>query len=965
MLDFSELGDLDGFVISRLKYYEPNISEKSFLTNGFELVKAANSNDGAVKNNSFSQGCTCEQEILLGEELTVSQEDDDLNIFKDFEGIAMPYFFLRFVSYFFTASEQVLSVYESMGFKTYGDLLNLDSNCIKSIVNNVMLAGEDTYCSEIHEAELIAYCRAKERVKQSCDSLGLQLSDLFEFSNYTQLVEQVPGLCLPTKNRPFFGYEFDSNSFRDEAINEDEALYLRAFGIADASVISKLILNKPITTYQLSDDYMQLRAILRPFNVLSCICDCLMNTCSSNAFGEDRELCILNFKKEINDYRKSVAMPRSSNGERNLKIVQMRESGMTLEAIASRIAQSNKSGFTRERIRQIVVKFVSRNKGLIRRTLKSLLAIVQFVPAEFLKCFPGASSFIESEAAVEEPVFLFDEDMMIVGRRSDILWLQKERTKVFAGEKLDWLRADSIYSIYGISLYCWLSKKAFLAKYDPYPAFIIQKSPLYEIGQDYLLFKGDKGFDVNKDIDEARAYFSKRTNIEHISDRAIVGDVLRNDCVLRRMSTYISPNFVPESSIYLVKEILDNEHFDDYGQTANWIYKKYQGLLNNFGIDNPYYFYGIASYFIKEGYKYTGRGLRIVKGNRRSLGELAADYIEKNGPIVKENDFKKALSLQPSALQQIKVVTKYDRDTLVLTKSLEMSFDEFKCVEDFIDERLNEDGYCSCETILKSELAFDEGRNGFIGRNKASTATRLCYLLDVIANRYGVSKYYFWHIGNLISYANDKINSKVELIKRRFAGSSFSIDEVEGFLQSFGFKQNANNLRDFAIFINKKFLILKDDLPVTSEQLKEISNLLNEKYHNEIYILGTQGLSALNISGHNSLCFGGAPIYLASALSSLDSSDWTTPVNDLPLYDDQLLSVLAHKRFFGGAVPKVSELIQRSVFAISNAGSYVSFEDIAKMLIDNELLSKRISDIALQKIFERYLYSQQIVRIPG
>ena len=973
-MEISELGLMDfvkfvgstnhdcmrGVVIERvtdkipffLKYFELQgykVSERA-LFDGVETEAQRDVN--AVQTNNITIESDPPAQFVTKNPTGSQNKDNKLCIDNAIAGLSIPYFCLRFFTEIISCGTEIQNAYVENGFSTFGDLIGIAANDIPKMVSSFSAATKDNYLSGIAEENLISFCQAKEKFEASYP--GHELKSAFLYSPDCPFArEDVLSFNLG-KNDPL-RYSFDSPLFGFSQINNQITTYLSLFGIHDLSFLTSLILSVPLATMGLSSDYYWCRLLFHPFGIFEEIATELGVYQVANPYLIDNELRLLDINKDFSAYRKKI----DSLEKGHIEILRYRESGMTLEEIGAL------KGVTRERIRQIAAKTTLRIVVPGVNVINRLIRICEYVPLEVFQFHPGLVSIIENKN--QDYPFFLDEDLGIVSlkrNQSSVLAI-KEKYKRHSG-RIGCSEINQDYVETGLCLYGWLTDESDHLEYDPYPIFIPKLANLHQVGAAYLKTKGMKGYHVNNDMDEAMRYFEQHApGSTSIGYRAISSDILRSGTVLRGMSRYISKDLVKPEQIKVVGLVLNGLTFTPYGLTGQAIFEAHSDLLKLNGVDNPYFVYGIASAFYKESFSFNGRGLRIFKGDVLSLDEMAEAYINENGhPFVKEAEFKQALGLGPTALEQCNVVTKFDKSTIILKSWFTVCREDYEHLENVISNCISRHGYCHCSEIISSQLFFDQEQNHFLQINRLNTPTRIAYFFDVMCERLNIRKYHVSHHCDCISLASDPVETKVDLLRKHFKGKNFTKKQAEDVLHSYkltGIVSGNEFYKGWAIFLDKDHLMLKEDLTVTDEEVTAISDALTAKFEEDIFITAKQAVAWLIIKGapHK---FTKSEIGTASVLTANTNSKWACPQNDLAMPTNHPLELLANKRFFGDQSPSYSCVIKTYVFS-ELAGQYVTYDDVIKLLKDSELIDVQLTFSLFAQIFEGHL-DGQLLEVP-
>ncbi len=874
-------------------------------------------------------------------------------------GVCSPRFWIRFASSFFAMNKKAKEVYSNVGYKTFGDLVDFKNADIKTIVDGISDCLEDPYLTGIYENELICFCKSKDSFLTDVGNEH-SLKEFLSPSGFTlSCIQEHPSLFyyFDSGISPFLTKPLEISSQKSPQISDFITAYLGMLRVIDLSFVGNGLLSHSINDYGLSAENEYLSYFLRPINAVDSLLCSLMGLSPFDAFGIDHEIYSLWVPDFLHRFYSNIGKYANEKHKKHLEILNLKETtNITLEALGQ------KYGVTRERIRQIEAKVAKALSSSAEVLMDSLFQLQNFLPLGFAKTIPGLYSYIKSENSK----YYADEDLGIALRKSSKAIISKTKKTISKSESLqDCNRLDGFYRKNGFSLYGWLNVISYRLQYTPYPKFMAQKVSLMELGREYLLSKGTTGYDINKDENEVMNFY--RTNapyMKNVTYRAISANVKRCGAVLRGMSVYVSSDLITEEQKNIVRRILHEEKFECYGFTGLSLFEKHKDELLPVGIDNGYFFYGIASTYNSEDYQFGGRSLRISLTGKKPLAELVEHYISENGPIVKVVEFLRDLHLKNSAIQQISNLTKYDSSTLTLKSLFKLSKPEFVELEPFIDDKINQQGFCHAYDIIGSQIYFDESKNGFFQINQiGNNPSRLIYFLDAIAERYQITKYHFSHHCDCISAFDKPIETKQDMAMVNFKGRTFTKKEAESFFEKFHLGGNVSG-SDFysgwTYFIDNDILILKQDLQITDETIKDVSRILTEYYGEELFITSITALNRLRYNGSKEQ-FAGKPMELASVLSDSELSDWCNPVNDIGITSGFFRTILINKKIVDQDV-SYSNLIR--IYILKNHhGNYLSVQDIQKELKEQELIDNHVTIQVLNSIFSEW-FSGPIVEVP-
>ena len=932
------------------------------------------SNISELPSESDAQSDSCDSKNSSDPELFFSNEffanpdesknlDDDKSLdsapINSATGKCAPRFWIRFVSSFFSMKESAKDVYSNAGYKTFDDLANFKKEDIKKIVDGISSCIDDTFLAGIYENELICFCKNRDSFLADFGEDRF-LREFLTPSDFTLgCIQSHPNrfYYFDSAILPFLSSPLEVSSQKLLQISDFATSYLGMFHVTDLSFVDNRLLSHSINDYGLQAEGEYLSYFLRPINVVDALLCSLMERSPFDAFGVDHEIYSLWIPDFVHRFYSNIGKYADEKHKKHLEILSLRETtNSTLEELGQ------KYGVTRERIRQIEAKVAKVLSAPAEVLMDSLFQIQNFLPLCFAKTIPGLYSCSQGK----DSKYYADEELGIVLRKSSKTIISKMKDTIADSDTLqDCDHLDDFYRKNGFSLYGWLNKISYHLQYNPYPKFMARKVSLKELGKEYLLSKGTAGYDINKDEDEVMDFY--RANAPYMKDvtyRAVSNDVLRSGAVLRGMSVYISPELVTEEQKDIVRRILGEEDFGHYGSSGLSLFEKHKDELLPVGIDNGYFFYGIASAYNSEDYQFGGRSLRISLTGKKPLAELVEHYISKNGPIVKVDDLLRDLHLKNPALQQITNLTKYDSSTLVLKSWFKWAKPEFIELESFIDGKISQQGFCHAYDIIGSQIYFDETRNGFFQTNRiGNNPSRLIYFLDAMAERYQITKYHFSHHCDCISAFDKPVETKQDMAMIYFKGRTFTKKEIESFFSRFHLNGNicgSDFYSGWAYFVDNDTLILKQDLQLINETIKEISDILEDYYGDEVFVTSLTALNRLRFSQYKEQ-FGGKPMELASVLSDSELSDWCCPENDIAITSGFFRTILLNKKIVGQDI-SYSNLI-RTYILKNHHGSYLSIQDIQKELKDQELIDSHVTIPVLNSIFSKW-FSGPIVEVP-
>ena len=884
------------------------------------------------------------------------------------KNIILPVFYIKFISSLWVCSNQLLSLYRDNGIYAYKDFLKLENKDLEKIIKQILRVFDDKYEAGIYSYNLCLFMKERADFTEAFDKEGTDLGNFLNECNELSLsiTDKIENHCFFTLKK--FNYDFelfkkvnkDTNGFY---LSPFSLTYLKRYGIDDLVSFRKNIVNKEISYYRFDDlNNSIFTYCYNPFVVVEYINQEIDGVPIANEEELDFELRKHSLDFNFSDFKDTLP---DFCGEREklnsaLSILEMRERGITLEDISKNLL------VTRERVRQIVDKFLMRNSRHYEDLLEKMFENSLFYSKSQMLKMIGLSEFINSKH--NKTNVIFNDRLGLFVREHD-----SKAINNFISENSK-QTGFNIFNCRTLSFHESLNFAGLFLKesqnivFNPYPAFTtIDKTTNIDVAYLYLGEKGIKGFDANNDIDEAKKYFTKYDpEAMKISDRALIGRIQRVDFTLVGMSRYARTDFITEEMKRTVLNIVSNYSIDkNFGTVSKEIFLKNEKELKAIGVDNYYFLYGIASKWKMCDYTYAGRSMRIFNGPELSLNQIVSRYIKANGPIVSSKKICSDLGMREVGFEQVDFVSKYDSDTFILTQFIECSEFKAKKLVDFIDKKIFEKGYCLAKEILDGELFFDITFNDFFRENLIDNSqSRLAYAIEIILQRFGYRKYNISHMIHCISLISNPIVSTADVVHQHFQDNEFSRQELFDFLDSIelaGEVTRKEFLKNYVVKVGSDGYVVSKEYSLNVEEIDFLCSKLDEYYSDELCITANEALNKMavfeieNSFAHN-------PIGFCSAVSFYKESNWIRPRNNLN-YDNKMISILlVNKKMFNGASDiTIGEVIHKIIMSINKI--YMSYNEISEYLLTNEIISSTLPNDIFRQIFVNDIAENGLVKI--
>lgn len=896
--------------------------------------------------------------FMIGNQENKNDEKNREMIVSSTAPLIIPDFFLKLVSFLMCGGPYVYGLLNKAGFYKFKDLLNISN--LEQIYklfdqNNYYLNGRILY-------EFSIFLRDLNSAKEILGNHGFSIMSLFQKTENKALADvqnQLCTICINSNNNNALD-EFSLN--KNIYVSGAAADYLKLFNIDSLIQLGIWCFEKPLNVFYPKGIDFGI-SNFNPYIVIDSIaCSIKEKSSFYNPELLDNELRKVEILKLSSEIQGKIDLfyKKADQPNKVIDILAERSRGKTLEEI------SKGYDVTRERIRQIESKYLEKNYKLYANFLDNLLDVDPSFDLNETKKITGLYNFVKAYSEN----YKYD-DLGILLNTKYVPFVNKKIKEISSN-----LRPSSIFEmeiatnkfICNLVPYFLINEKKII--FDPYPIFHSTKSvSMVEIAEEILEEKGIKGFNLNKDIEDARKRFAPYEKYgEKPSIRILQSRLLRVENIINVGSSIIAKSkFLTNEQKETCKRIIENYPINsDYGTKADEIFNANKNELLSIGIDNSYFFYGICSFYRYSNYYYSGRSLRIFKSESqsKSLTEIVKSYMLIHGPIVKSKVIQETLGVKEVGFEQIEIITKYDSDSYILKEQLSINEKEFNAIRQLIDETIEKKGYCLSNDIFDSKLVFDASLNTFLATNYVKNSEkRLIYLLETVFERNPEisNLYYFSHHINAISLASNPIKSLPDLVLQHFGNKQFTRFDFEQFLDECklgGDITRKETIKKCLVLVNEDLYVAAKEINVNLQELKEINNLINSRFSTEPAITTNDVINYLNSCNFES-SYKNNPIGLCSAISSINTLDWVRPQMNLNLYNKAISVIIANVKVFGSRDITLKDVFLKVV--MNEKKEFMSYNDIDELLRNYGLLSVKLSYDVFLNVFHDYIRDGLVV----
>lgn len=923
-----------------------------------------------LRLNQFLKGDVCSILLKNGFSSAVADDSNKIEISKnnldseDIKNICIPKFYIKFITTFWVCVPELIQAYNELGVVKYRDLLELKSTecerCLKVIKKKV----PNLYLQGKYVTDLCLFLKEKEEFTFLLKNCGLTLDIFFDAKSDFKddsfyLLKKYLLFSLNDSEYSIDNFLNDKSNFNNVCVPCSAANYLKQFGIESLIYLKNIVFNSNINSIRLNnyDDYL-CACEFEPYVVLENIEAEINMSFVENEEKLDREYRKLFNNLPLKEFRNEVSLKYKNSQRIDMyyDIITRRDGGETLDSIGRDYK------ITRERIRQIAAKFLKRTAKDYLKFINCVFDNMCYFPISECLKIEGLAQFLDSEFNTTKYMIAYDFGVVTEQKKYNQIKSFVTDNKYEIGFDIFNSFIDLDRQPFNFSGYLINGDK--ILSYNPYPSFgSIKKNTAINVANLYLDKKGIKGFDANNDIEEAKAFFAQYgINDLKATDRVIVSRIQRCDYVLVGMSRYAKADFITNEMIETAKKVFRDYEIDkDFGTVVKDIYNANEKVLNNVGIDNYYFLYGLGSKYRMCRYTYSGRSMRIFNGKEKTFEEVVEAYMRRFGPIVSSKKISEDLGVREVAFDQIGSITKFDSDTFIKCSNIRCDGYQKTKLFYFIESKIKNDSFCLAEDILKSPLYFDKDFNHFFKDNMLTTGTRLAYALDVIARHFRLTKFRFSHWINAISYVDNPILTMPDVVYSHFKGVPFSKKQLYDYLDDLNLGGQVSRkefLKSYVVRVGNDSYVCAKEYKVDVKEIELILNILNSSANDEIYLTANEALIKLKVKGI-SHSFSNNPIGLCSALSFYTKSNWIRPRNNLN-YDNASISILLlNRRFFEELT--IKDLILK--FILKEEKTYLSYNDINDLLLTNEIISTKLPYDVFKLVFAQYLDSNGLVCI--
>ncbi len=329
------------------------------------------------------------------------------------EGLAMPSFFLPFLSDLIGASPALVSFYDRLGFRRYEDFLRLNFGRVEYLARLIAKQGMSPYEAGLHQVALWAFVYRLEEAKRALNEADLDLRFLFLpipqglYPEQEKILRKYLLISLP------FGHSMSlAKSYAEGRLPEELqslAPVLGDYGIHNLVPWTIFLLQRRIKSLSLETSYYR----------------------GANDPGLILEGALTLLKNGV-----GVSLDFQSEEERRAKIA---------DALA---------------------------KNDPEKGLSILFAERRFLPLETIKKIPGMAAYLSSG----QSQYAFDEETGLAGLKNSLQVLDKSKRELFFfPHMIPFEEILRFYEEHNASPLLYLEEKAVGLEYDPFPRLLLPK----------------------------------------------------------------------------------------------------------------------------------------------------------------------------------------------------------------------------------------------------------------------------------------------------------------------------------------------------------------------------------------------------------------------------------------------------------------------------------------------------------
>ena len=329
------------------------------------------------------------------------------------EGLAMPNFFLPFLSDLLGASPALLSFYDRLGIKTYEDFLHLNFGRVEYMSRLIAKQGMTSYEAGLHQVALWSFVYRLEEAKRALNEVDLDLRFLF--------------LPIP------------------EGLYQEQEAVLKKYLLISLPFGHSLSLAEAYARSSLPDELASLAPALSDYGIHNLI-----------------PWTIFLLSRRVKTYSLDVSYYRGSS-----------DPGLALEGAISLLKSGIHASLDLSREEERRAKIADAlAKNDPEKALAILFAQKPYLPLETIKKIPGMAAYLSSG----ESEYRMDEETGLVGSKNSLQLLEKKKHELFFfPHMIPFEEILHFYESSGASPLLYLEEKAVGLEYDPFPRLMLPK----------------------------------------------------------------------------------------------------------------------------------------------------------------------------------------------------------------------------------------------------------------------------------------------------------------------------------------------------------------------------------------------------------------------------------------------------------------------------------------------------------